>query len=111
MNKNIPSLGDTANEVFNKALGYETAGFLLMFNVVSEGVWSFYKSTGSFRKVVWIGNIPTSSEVGPYFDSWMVNQISKGFVTITVQSPGKNPHFYSEIHRARGVAIPIDRKD
>ena len=104
--KTIPVLADTAEEVLKSALNYDCAGYSLIFDIVGEGIWQF--SNNRFEKILWRGNLPLIDRVeNDSFDSWLLNQISKGYVTIQVQSPGKNPFFIKEIHRARGISIPL----
>ena len=104
--KQIPSLGNTAVEVLKNALNFNTAGFLLKFEVLGEGTWYYDIQNKAFKKLVWIDSIPTSEECSDLFDEWLLEQIRRGFVVISVTSYGKNPHYLKEIHRARGVTIP-----
>ena len=106
MKNKIPSLGTTATEILRNALNYNCAGFILKFTVVGEGVY-YFSAEHKFKKLHWIGNIPTSEDCSQTFDNWLLTQISKGFVTIHVDSPGKKPHFSQEIHRATGMPIPL----
>lgn len=102
---NIPILGKTAQEVLKNALNYETAGFLLKFQIVGEGEWLWSQINNRFEKI----RYPITERIeGSTFDGWLLNQISKGFCSIFVQSPGKNPHYSKEIHRATARQIPLD---
>lgn len=104
---NIPILAETATEVFHAALDYPTAGYSLVFYVVGEGEWRVNQD--KFEKLKWIGNIPLTERVeGHSFYNWMIGQIKHGFVGIFVQSSGKNPHYKKELHRARGIQIPLE---
>lgn len=106
MYKPIPVLANTADEVLKSALNYDYTGYSLIFDIVGEGIWQFHNN--SFEKILWHGNIPLIDWVeNDLFDSWLLNQISKGYVTIKVQSSGKNPYFSKEIHRARGISTPL----
>jgi len=105
MNPKIPSLGTTASEILTNALNYECAGFILKFTVVGEGVY-YFSADCKFKKLLWIGDIPTSEDCSQTFDEWLLKQISKGFVTIHLDSPGKRPFYSKEIHRATGTPIP-----
>lgn len=99
----IPILAETATAVLDAALKYPAAGFQIIFNVIGEG--QYFENIGRFTKIEWRGNIPLNGETQSV--QWILEQIRRGFVTISVQSSGKNPHYYREIHRARGVEIPI----
>lgn len=102
--KTIPQLGETARQVLAKAISYDRAGYLLKFRVVGEGDWQFNDSTCKFEKV----RYPIVERVeGDAFDAWLEGQIAKGFVGIYIESPGKRPHYSLELHRARGIAIPL----
>lgn len=105
MNKTIPSLGSNANEILKSALEFPCAGYLLKFNVISEGEWQFNPLSCKFEKTKQIGKIPVIERTeSQSFDGWLLKQISKGFVTIYIQGNS----YYKELHRARGVEIPID---
>ena len=86
---NIPILGNTANEVLKNALNYECAGYLLKFHIVFAGEWQYNRLTNKFEKIKYPIIERTENDT---FDDWLLNQISKGFVSIFVQSPGKT-HF------------------
>jgi hypothetical protein len=107
MNKNIPSLGDTATEVLKNALNFDCAGYLLNFDVICEGHWQYNRGTNKFEKVKIIGNVPVIDRVeGDYFDEWLMYNLSMGYVTVYVQ--GSN--YYRELHRATAKRIPIDKE-
>lgn len=104
---NIPSLGNTAHEVLKNALAIETAGYLLKFRIVGEATYYFNPLTNKFNELWFNNNIPFSEPMEDNFDGWLLNQISKGYVDIWVESAGKNPHYSKEYHRARGTVIPM----
>lgn len=102
----IPSLGQSSDEIIKNALNYNTGGFLLKFHVVGEGEWNFDSLLGKYIKLGWRGNIPFSERVeNGLFDEWLAGQVKKGFVSIFVQAPGRNPWFKKEIHRATGKGL------
>ena len=107
MNKsiNIPSLGNSAQEVLKSALNFNCAGYLLKFSIVGDGDWQYNRLTNKFEKTKLIGSIPVIDNVeDDNFDEWLLYNISKGYVTVYLQ--GSN--YYKELHRARGVGIPLD---
>ena len=106
--KTIPILAETAEEVLSAALNYDCAGYSLIFDIIGEGQWQFNFGNNRFEKIIWHGNVPLVEKTQfSSFDSYIIGQISKGYVTIKVQSTGKNPSYIKEIHRARGVSIPL----
>lgn len=108
MKTEIPSLGQTAQEVLKNALNINTAGYLLKFKVIFEGDWQFNAQTGKFERTQWQGNIPTCSEETGAFDDWLLCQISKGYVGIFVESTGRKPFYSKEYHRSTARVIPME---
>lgn len=105
-NSNIPSLGNTSDEILKSALNYNCAGFILKFKIVGEGEWHFNPNSNTFERIVWRGNIPLIDKIeSGNFDEWLVGQVRKGFVGIFVESTGRNPHYSKELHRARGIPL------
>lgn len=104
----IPSLGSTASEVLAAALNYNTAGYILKFKTVFDGVWHFDSLLGKFVKIKWSGRVPLTERIeSDSFDSWLLARISKGEVGIYVESHGYAPRYSKEIHRATGREISI----
>lgn len=99
----IPSLGSTASEVLKNALAIETAGFLLKFIVVGEGVWQYHAGTNKFRKMLGA----CYEEEKDSFDAWLIGEISKGFVGIWLEATGETPWYRKEYHRATGKSLPL----
>ncbi len=105
MKANIPSLGQTSEEVIKNALNYNTAGFLLKFTIVGEGCFIFNQITNKYEALLWHGNIPLKLEQKSSFDSYLAAQVKKGFVSIFVDAPGRKPWYSKEIHRATGSPL------
>lgn len=103
--KNIPILAENATAVLDAALSYKTAGYAVVFNIVGEEEYRLNVDK-QLDEIIWRENIPLIKKtINP---DRIILDISKGFVTISVQSPGKKPAFYLEIHRARGIKIPVE---
>ncbi len=101
----IPILANNATAVLETALKYKTAGFSLVFKIVGGEEYQL-AADGYLEQIIWRGNLPLTGErINP---DRIIPEISKGFVTISFQSPGRNPHYYKELHRARGVRIPVE---
>lgn len=104
MKTNIPKLGETAKQVLDSALRYDTAGYLLKFNVACEGEWQYSRAHNVFEKCGKVRGLPIIERVEPAsFEAWLLEQISKGYVTIYT---GDSRNHW-ELHRATARAIPM----
>lgn len=100
----IPRLGATATQVLHAALAYDTAGYPLKFNVICEGEWQLNKQTMKFEKCGVFHGVPVISRVEPdTFESWLLNEIASGCVTIGC---GGSRNWW-ELHRATGSKIAL----
>lgn len=104
----IPSLGNTVNEILNSIFSIETGGFDLVFYVLDDKMIEFRLSSDPnkpYLETIWQGNIPLEGK--RVSDDTFAFWLSKGVVGIYLQSKGKNPSYKKEIHRARGTKIPF----
>lgn len=99
--KTIPCLGKTVDEVLNEAFSLNTGGMRLVFNNGRE----IELTDGEYREIDWRGNTPLIGRKIP--DSQIADEISKGWVSIFVQSHGRNPHYRREFHQATCEKIPL----
>lgn len=100
MSASIPSLGNTALEVYNAALKIETAGYQLRFESVFDGAFIYDYQQNVIRQEKFIGRVPVVGQI--INDSFIIDLISCGEVGIFIKGPG----FSKEYHRARGIKIP-----
>lgn len=96
----IPSLGNTALEVYNNALKINTAGFNLVFESVFDGKYLYNSLDNVIRKEEYIGRIPVMGK--KVSDEFIINLISRGEIGIFVIGNT----FRKEYHRATGKKIP-----
>lgn len=101
----IPKLGETAESVLKNALAFDCAGYPLVFNVVMEGEWQFNRQSNKFEKRGNVRGLPIIERTETdSFDGWLLNQISKGFVTIFCG----DKNYSKELHRSTARQIPLN---
>lgn len=103
-----PSLGTTADEVLANALKLDTAGYTLYFQTVFDGTHYLDPVSNQFKRQTWSGTIPVTEAMPATFEQKLLGMIANGEVTVRVSSPGLNPHFSKEYHRANGRMIPLN---